>query len=138
MRVGVIPCAAWCLLLSVVATGQKRAEFEVATIRPSSEQTTQANIGLHISASQVRITYMSLKDYIGIAYRVRTSQTDQIAGPDWIAQERFDIAAKIPDGAPSDQVPEMLQTLLADRFQLKIHHDSKEFSVYALAVAKGG
>ncbi len=123
------------LLLSVVVAGQARPEFEVASIRPSSEQTTQVNVGLHISGSQVRIAYMSLKDYIGIAYRVRTGQ---IAGPDWIAQERFDIAAKIPDGALSDQVPEMLQTLLADRFQLKIHRDSKEFPVYALAVAKSG
>ena len=133
MRVGM--CIVGCLLLSVVAAGQTRPEFEVASIRPSSEQTTQVSVGLHISGSQVRITYLSLKDYIGIAYRVRTGQ---IAGPGWIAQERFDIAAKIPDGASSGQVPEMLQALLADRFQLKIHRYSKEFSVYALAVAKGG
>jgi uncharacterized protein (TIGR03435 family) len=123
------------LLVSVVIVGQARQEFEVASIRPSSEQTTQVNVGLHISGSQVRIAYMSLKDYLGIAYRVRPGQ---IAGPDWIAQERFDIAAKLPDGASSDQVPEMLQTLLADRFQLKIHRESKEFPVYALAVAKSG
>jgi uncharacterized protein (TIGR03435 family) len=101
-----------------------RPEFEVASIKPSSEQTTQVNMGLRVSGSQVRISYMSLKDYIAIAYRVRA---DQVVGPDWIAQERFDIAAKIPDDAPAGQVAEMLQALLADRFGLKAHRERKSF-----------
>ena len=41
----------------------------------------------------------------------------QIEGPDWIGQPRFDVSATIPDGVPASQVPEMLQTLLAERFQ---------------------
>src|SRR6266850_1831642 len=128
MRAKMIRCLVSGLLLSVVATGQTRPEFEVASIRPSSEQTTQVNVGLKISGSQVRLIYLSLKDYIGMAYRVRPSQ---VTGPDWIAQERFDIAAKLPDGSSSDLVPEMLQALLADRFQLKFHRDAKEFPVFA-------
>jgi uncharacterized protein (TIGR03435 family) len=124
-----------CLLLWAVVAGQTRPEFEVASIRPSSEQTGQVDLGVHISGSQVRITDMSLKDYIRIACRVSPSQ---VTGPDWIAQERFDVAAKLPDGAAAGQVPEMLQTLLADRFQLKFHREPKEISVYALAVTKSG
>jgi uncharacterized protein (TIGR03435 family) len=110
-------------------------EFEVASIKPSPEQIERASIGVRISGSQVRISSLTLKDYVAMAYRLPAGQ---ITGPDWIAQERFDIAAKVPDGASSDQVPEMLQALLASRFQLQVHHDAKEFPVYALSVAKSG
>src|SRR5665213_1761467 len=106
-------------------------EFEVASIKPSPEQIERASIGVRISGSQVRISSLTLKDYIGMAYRLPAGQ---INAPGWIAQERFDIAAKLPDGASSSQVPEMLQALLASRFELRVHHDSKEFPVYALTV----
>jgi uncharacterized protein (TIGR03435 family) len=62
----------------------------------------------------------------------------QIAGPDWLRSEIFEIHAKIPEGYSKDQVPEMLQALLADRFQLKAHRENKEQPVYALVVSKGG
>jgi uncharacterized protein (TIGR03435 family) len=112
--------------------------FEVASVRASPEQlgpAAYASVGVHISGAQVRISYLALRDYLSIAYRVPVGQ---VAGPDWIAQARFDIAAKLPDGSSASQVPEMLQALLADRFQLKTHRESKEFPVYALVVAKGG
>lgn len=85
-------------------------EFEVASIKPSPDQIERASIGVRISGSQVRISSLTLKDYIGMAYRLPAGQ---INAPGWIAQERFDIAAKLPDGASSSQVPEMLQALLA-------------------------
>jgi uncharacterized protein (TIGR03435 family) len=126
------------LLVGVFAAptlGQGKLEFEVASIRPSSEQTDRVNVGFRATGSQVRVMYMSLKDYVGIAYRVRTGQVE---GPDWTGQERFDITAKIPDGASQEQVPEMFQALLADRFKLKVHRESKEVPIYALAIAKSG
>jgi uncharacterized protein (TIGR03435 family) len=61
-----------------------------------------------------------------------------VQGPDWMAQQRFEIQAKIPDGASQDQVPEMLQALLAERFKLAIHRDKKDLPVYALIVGKNG
>ena len=124
-----------CVLLSAVAVAQTPPQFEVASVRASAEQVTQVNLGLRITGTQVRVTFMSLKDYVGMAYNVRPNQ---ISGPDWIARERFDIVATIPEGVPAAKVPEMLQALLADRFQMKVHHESKEFAVYALMVAKGG
>ena len=77
-------------------------------IRPSSEQLTQVNVGLRITGSQARIDAMSLKDYIGLAYRLMPQQID---GPEWLAQLRFNIAATIPDGASTEKVPEMFQAL---------------------------
>jgi len=136
MRAGMICSVAYCLLLSaVVAAGPARPEFEVASIRPSSELPAQVDVGVHVSGSQVRITGMSLRDYIRIAYRVSPRQ---VSGPDWIAEERFDVAAKLPEGASGSQVPEMLQALLADRFQLKFHREAQELPVFALAIAKSG
>jgi uncharacterized protein (TIGR03435 family) len=70
-----------------------------------------------------------------MAYRMKAYQ---ITGPDWLASERFDIVAKIPEGARPAQIPEMLQALLVDRFQVKMHRDKKELPAYVLEVAKGG
>jgi uncharacterized protein (TIGR03435 family) len=124
-----------CLIASTLAFSQTRLEFEVASIRPAPQQIQGVNIGLRIDGAQVRGTSLALRDYIVIAYRLKPTQ---VSGPDWIASERFDIAAKLPDGAPQDQFRDMLQTLLADRFQMKAHRDTKEFSVYVLGVAKTG
>lgn len=124
-----------CLLLSTGVVAQSSPQFEVASIRPSVDQGTQnVSVGLSISGSQVRISYMSLKDHIGIAYGVRI---DQVTGPDWIGQTRFDIAAKLPDGASTEDVDEMLQALLASRFELKARREQKEFPVYALTTIEG-
>jgi uncharacterized protein (TIGR03435 family) len=52
--------------------------------------------------------------------------------------ERFDIFAKIPDGVPTNHIPQMLQGLLADRFKIKLHTEKKELPAYVLDVAKAG
>ncbi len=128
-----------CMVASAAIWGQSapvHAEFEVASIRPSGPLTPgQLGIGLHIDGAQVRCTYLSLNDYFGIAYKVKNYQ---VSGPDWITSDRFDINAKLPDGAGRDQVPEMLKTLLETRFQIKSHRDTKQFPVYALLVGKDG
>jgi uncharacterized protein (TIGR03435 family) len=131
-----------CLLFAGLACGaafgQTTAvspQFEVASIRPSSPTPPERlAIGLHIDGAQARFTYLSLKDYIRMAYRV---QLYQVESPEWMAGARFDISAKIPDGVDRDKVPEMLQTLLADRFGLKFHRESKDFPVYAMIRGKG-
>ena len=130
-----IRCLLAGLLLSATLTAQSRAEFEVASIRPSSEEVNQVNVGLRITGSEVRVLRMSIKDYIGMAYRVKPNQ---IVGPEWLAQQRFDVTARIPDGMALALIPEMMQALLADRFQMKVHRESKDFSVYALGVGNSG
>lgn len=59
-------------------------------------------------------------------------------GPDSLSSGRFDILAKLPAGATADQVPEMLQTLLLDRFKMTVHRETRELPVYALIAGKGG
>src|SRR5690349_2234917 len=97
-------------ILAAAAFGQTRPEFEVASIRPSAPPgAARIDIGVHVDGARVSCTYLSLKDYIGMAYRVKHYQ---IQGPDWIASERFDIAATLPSGSTRAQVGEMVQALL--------------------------
>ena len=91
--------------------------------------------GPHVGASQAEYTFMSLKDLIALAYKVKAYQ---VTGPDWLATERFDILAKMPDGATKDDAPAMLQALLEDRFKLTVHRDTQEHPVLGLVVGKGG
>ena len=130
-------CLVPALVAVAAAFGQTpKPEFEVASIRATDQSNPQqVSVGVHVDGAQVSITYFSLKDYIRVAYRLKDYQ---IVGPDWIASDRFDIAAKIPVGANRDQVPEMLKSLLEERFHIQSHMDTKEFPVYALIVAKGG
>src|SRR5438067_3530578 len=113
----ILPAA--LVILPVFAQSAK-PEFEVASVRPSAQaDNTQVKVGLHVDGAQVSVTYLSLKDYIRIAYKIKDYQ---ISGPDWLASEHFDVAGKLPEGAPRDQVPDMLKALLEDRFKLKTHN----------------
>ena len=70
------------------------------------------------------------------AYGVKRYQLS--GGPAWLHADLFDIEAKAEGDPSRDQMMDMLQTLLADRFQLKVHRETREDNVYALVVAKGG
>ncbi len=123
------------------APGRASLSFEVATIKPAPPLNPMAiaqgklHVGMKIDAARVDIGYLAVGEMIMVAYKVKRHQ---LVAPDWAFTERFDILAKMPEGANKDQVPEMLQTLLADRFGLKFHRESKEQAVYALVVGKGG
>ncbi len=84
-----------------------------------------------------RITWTNatLKTLLTIAYDVKNYQVN---GPAWIDTERYDIVAKVPDGATKEQVNVMWQNLLKERFGMVLHHESKEFQVSELVVAKTG
>jgi uncharacterized protein (TIGR03435 family) len=120
--------------LATLAAGQQPPAFEVASIRPIADATsTQANA--QITQAQARFTGLPLKTYVAIAFKV---QQPRIVCPDWMGSTRFDIVAKLPDGAQVSEVPDMLQTLLAQRFNLQAHRENRESAVYALEIARGG
>lgn len=130
----IIHAASVGVMISSCLFGQ--AAFEVASIKPSPPQ-PPGHTSTQMSIDTGRLNYLNvtLKDVIGKAYSV---QSYQITGPDSIETERFDIAAKIPVEAARDQIPGMLQSLLADRFNLMIHRETKELPGYALTLAKNG
>jgi len=124
------------LFLTAAFAQNPRPAFEVATIRPSINAPRQAVAAAgRTDGAQFRIAGLTIRDYISMGYAVKLNQ---ISGPDWITTDRYDIAAKLPDGSGPDQMPVMMQTLLEDRFELKTHRETKEFPVYALQISSGG
>ena len=120
--------------------GQTGPVFDVATIKPAGPLQAQAaagkiRIGMNIDAARVDIGFMSLAEMIPVAFAVKPYQ---VSGPDWMKQNRFDILAKMPEGATKEQVPQMLQALLAERFKMVAHRESQEHPIYALVVGKNG
>jgi uncharacterized protein (TIGR03435 family) len=110
--------------------------FEVASIKPSDPNPSNPMwIGMSADRALVTYTNITLMDCIRAAYRVRDFQ---ITGPAWINESRFEITAKLAAGTSPDQIPEMMQALLAERFKLTLHREMKEQSVYALIVGKDG
>ena len=123
------------------AFGQLGEKFEVASVRRSGPRQPHGLEG-HIrggpgSADPERMVYpfVTLRVLLTLAYSV---QYDQVSGPSWIDDTRYDIAAKVPPGVTKDQVKVMLQNLLAERFGLIFHRTAKEFPVYELTIAKSG
>ena len=137
-----IPLATLALLAASTALAQK-PEFEVAVVKPATQEQLMAaiqakqtpHVGVTIDKNRVDIGFQSLSDILARAYDVASFQ---IVGPDFLRTERFDILAKLPAGSTEEQVPQMLQALLADRFKLTVHRENKETGIYALVIAKGG
>ena len=117
------------------AQATEKVEFEVATVRPFSIAQTDGavTLGATFDRAQVRIIGLTMRDLLSMAYRVKAYQ---INGPDWIATERYEITAKMPSGVSPEKLPEMVQSLLNERFVLRVHRDRKEMPVYALLVGK--
>jgi uncharacterized protein (TIGR03435 family) len=117
-------------------TPGNKLEFEVASVRPSSKDMRDAApvaLGLRMDGSQARIGALTLRDYIAMAFRIKSYQ---VVGAEWMATDRFDVNAKLPEGSTVDQIPGMLQSLLSERFALKFHREPKELPVYALVIGK--
>jgi uncharacterized protein (TIGR03435 family) len=110
-----------------------RAQFEVCSVKPSPPQSAgEMNVGVRVDGAQVHVSSLSLRDLIRSAFRVKL---DQIAGPAWLGGARYDVDAKLPDGATRAQVPDMLRSMLDDRFGLKTHMEPREIAVYGLIAA---
>jgi uncharacterized protein (TIGR03435 family) len=124
-----------------------RPEFEVATIKPNAGDSQRSFIGSQ-SPGTLSAENVPLKLLIQQAYSVRPFQIQGLPG--WTDSERYDLHAKARVGGAPEPLNRgsmqksmaemwvMLQALLEDRFQLKLHRETKELPVYALSIAKGG
>ena len=124
--------------------GDKPA-FEVASIKPSP--TGDNRVGIGIPPGRFMATGLTTKRLIEFAYNLKDDQLS--AGPSWINSERYDIDAKeadslvealqnLPLDQRADQIRLMVQSLLADRFKLRVNRQTKELPVFALVVAQNG
>src|SRR5229473_809561 len=119
------------------AASQSRRSFETISIKASAPGSKSSSIS---GLQQLAVKNTSLRNLIRVAYQVRDFQIS--GGPDWIDSTHYDIDANAKDKpAPREwlhTMPPMLQSLLEDRFKLKLHRETKELPVYVLTVAKGG
>jgi uncharacterized protein (TIGR03435 family) len=130
---GLLVCAAGMAFGQPAPAGPS---FEVASVKPAAP-VTNGEIRQSASSDPGRVTYsnVTLRSLPMRAYQVKDYQ---ILGPGWLAAERYDVAAKLAENAPKDQVPPMLQALLAERFKLTLHHEQKDIPAYGLVVARNG
>jgi uncharacterized protein (TIGR03435 family) len=126
-------------------TAGKPLTFDAASVKPAVPPTPngrgmimmQGPSGGPGTKDPGRIHYpnMSMKNILMNAYDVKAFQ---IAGPAWLDTERFDITATMPAETTKEQFRTMLQNLLAERFKLTIHRESKELPMYSLVLTKSG
>jgi uncharacterized protein (TIGR03435 family) len=113
--------------------GQSLA-FDAATVKRN--MSGASGWGSDSTNGLLRITNATMQSLITYAFDVRDFQIS--GGPGWLTADRYDITGKPENGAHDAQMKEMLRTLLAERFQLQTHRETKNGSVYALVVAKSG
>ncbi len=126
----------------LVSAQTPKPVFEAASIKPSDPNTP--GYSWNTDPGRLTVQNMSLKNLIMLAWDVKSYQI--AGGPKWLDGDRFDIVAKMeeseakaPRGKEADaRIRMALQALLADRFQLHIHADSKPLSAYTLMAAKNG
>jgi uncharacterized protein (TIGR03435 family) len=113
------------------ATGQAQAphSFEVASIKPAAPCCTPGQWRESKAAGdRVDFRYVTLRCCIAFAYRIKEYQ---VSGPPWLGEVRYDLVAKGPEGTRREQLPDLMQALLKERFKLEVHPEKKEFNVYA-------
>lgn len=108
--------------------------FEVVSVKANKSGGGRG--GMRPQPTGIVITNLNLKFIIQDAFSVEDFQIS--GGPNWIENERYDIAAKAKGPITTEQRKLMVQTLLADRFHLSHHRETKEYPVYALVVNKNG
>jgi uncharacterized protein (TIGR03435 family) len=143
-----VVCAAIALICTTLPaqTPPAKPQFEVASVKPVANgpsarlrEIMRSNrkpgaIPMP-SPDRVRLQNWTLLDLIAAAYTVRTTQ---VSGPAWLSDQAFDIEATVPDGTPKEELNAMLQSLLEERFGLKVHRGSQTGQGLALIVGKDG
>jgi uncharacterized protein (TIGR03435 family) len=129
--------ASLAICLSGMLYGQSAAtqRFEVASVRPAGAD--DGNSGGKTGHGRLRMTNVTLKRCIMGAYGLGPNQI--VGGPPWLDSERYEIVAKAEQPVNDDGIlMAMLQTLLAERFKLAIHRETKPVQAFVLEVAKSG
>jgi uncharacterized protein (TIGR03435 family) len=109
--------------------------FDVISVKPAEANST--NAGIRPTGSQRYVaTNVPVRLMMKLMYKITDSQI--VGAPAWMDNDRWDVEAKTERPATLDQLHEMFQTLLADRFKLQFHKEKRELSALVLSVDKSG
>jgi uncharacterized protein (TIGR03435 family) len=126
-------------IASSVAFGQSPAappEFGVASVKASTAGKAGGAAGhWQTGPGSISMVNVTLRTAVQWAYDVKSYQ---VSAPGWMEDERYDIAAKSEGRVPTAQLRLMMQSLLAQRFKLAVHRETRELAVFALSIGKGG
>src|SRR5215472_4015046 len=125
---------AGALLAAAAMAGQTAPAFEVTSVKPAAPD--QPGMGISTERDGIRMNNVTLKFAIQAAYKLQDFQLS--GGPRWLDSDHYEIQGKASGPASYADLMRMVQTLLADRFQLQFHRESKPAPAWALTVAKGG
>jgi uncharacterized protein (TIGR03435 family) len=116
-----------------------RLSFEVASVKPSPDPRSVPTFSRVITeilpGGAWRSRFATVVELIRALYPGH-SLPGQIAGPDWITTEFYDIDARAAASASPEEMREMARTLLADRFRLMLHMEKRELPAYVLSIAR--
>ena len=124
-------------VLSLGAAFAASPAFEASDVRAIKFNPSNFNLfmkGPTVRAGRYEVRTATMLDLVTTAYGVDPEKV--IGGPTWLEMDRFDVVAKLPAGSTRDSQKEMLQGLLADRFGLVVHNDTKPLVAYALTASK--
>jgi len=122
-------------LVGAAALAQDAATFEAASIKPSLAEPGSSS-AINTERGRIAARNVTLKRCIRGAYDIPESNI--LGGEKWADEDRFDIDAKADSPAGDHELMLMLRALLADRFKLTFHRESRPLAGYALVAAKGG
>jgi uncharacterized protein (TIGR03435 family) len=122
-----------CFAIAWSVCGQT---FDAASVKPAAGSGRSLMRGGPESSDAGRIAYTNVT-LMSVLLRAWDAKPYQAAGPEWLSAERYDIAATIPAGATKEQFETMLQRLLADRFHMKSHRETRRLAGYELVAGKG-
>jgi len=111
--------------------------FDVASVKPSAHPVGRDyNNQITVGPSSFTARNTTLKRLIEQAYNLEPARV--FAGPKWLDESEFDVEAKADRAVSREDVRRMLQPLLASRFRLVLHHETRELKVYELVADRGG
>ena len=137
-RLSVCPAMAAIIAVAAAAQPASTPQFEGADIHPSAPGASMRDNfmqGPFAGGGRFEVRKATMIDLIRLGWSVQPDKI--VGGPSWTATDKFDILAKAPAGASNADLRVMLQNLLAGRFDLKTHKDTKGMPAFALVVAPG-
>lgn len=125
---------------SLFGQAQPQPAFEAVSVKPSPPTGDSYSVGCRGGPGSSDPGLLHCWNYSLANLIVRAFQVtyDQISGPDFLRTAFFEIDAKVPAGTTQNDFRAMLRKLMADRFALAVHYETREMQVFDLVVAKGG